>query len=404
MTPAQPQSVRRRRVFYIPGYDPFHPRRYRELYRRQGALQAEISGFRLALSPGRGGRSWTVISTQDNTETRTEFEVLAWSDIVRASMGGTIPATYAQMVHTAWIYLSTGALFRLMQLRKGPILVALYPVVVLLLQAAAALGLGWLGMRAAAAALPGAPSAAWLAPGLGAAAAVALLQLFRHNDRWFFAYYLMHDYAFSSRWRGAYPPELDRRIAEFGSRIEAALTEDWDEVLVVGHSSGAHLAVSLLARLIRDGRANGPAALGLLTLGQAMPMISFLPEARALRADLALMAGQNRAFWLDVSAPGDACAFALCDPAAVSGVAPPHARGPLILSAAFSKTIAPGRWRKLRRHVFRLHFQYLCAFEHPGSYDYSRITAGPLRLADRFAGQAPSRSRITRVASRHTAR
>ena len=29
----------RRRVFYIPGYDPFHPRRYRELYRKEGADQ-----------------------------------------------------------------------------------------------------------------------------------------------------------------------------------------------------------------------------------------------------------------------------------------------------------------------------------------------------------------------------
>jgi len=29
--------VRRRRVFYIPGYDPIHPRRYRELYRKEGA-------------------------------------------------------------------------------------------------------------------------------------------------------------------------------------------------------------------------------------------------------------------------------------------------------------------------------------------------------------------------------
>lgn len=25
------QTIRRRRVFYIPGYDPIHPRRYREL-------------------------------------------------------------------------------------------------------------------------------------------------------------------------------------------------------------------------------------------------------------------------------------------------------------------------------------------------------------------------------------
>ena len=43
--------VRRRRVFYIPGYDPFHPRRYRELYRSEGAEQAQISCYALSLSP-----------------------------------------------------------------------------------------------------------------------------------------------------------------------------------------------------------------------------------------------------------------------------------------------------------------------------------------------------------------
>ena len=33
----------RRRVLYLPGYDPIPPRRYRELYRREGAAQATIS-------------------------------------------------------------------------------------------------------------------------------------------------------------------------------------------------------------------------------------------------------------------------------------------------------------------------------------------------------------------------
>ena len=32
--------VRRRRVIYVPGYDPFHARRYRELYRREAEAQA----------------------------------------------------------------------------------------------------------------------------------------------------------------------------------------------------------------------------------------------------------------------------------------------------------------------------------------------------------------------------
>jgi hypothetical protein len=48
--PATTVQVKRRRVFYIPGYDPIHPRRYRELYRKEGADQAAISGYSIALA------------------------------------------------------------------------------------------------------------------------------------------------------------------------------------------------------------------------------------------------------------------------------------------------------------------------------------------------------------------
>ncbi len=402
MSTEPPSIVRRRRVFYIPGYDPFHPRRYRELYRRQGALPAQISGDRLRLVAGHGGNGWSVASEQDEEEIRTEFAVLTWSDIVRASMGGSIPAAYAQMVHTAWIYIATGALFRLMRLRKGPILVALYPISALIVQALAALVFG-LAALALATLIPG-PAARIVGPLAMAGAVILVLNWFRNHDRRFFAYYLMHDYAFTSRWKGAYPPDLDTRLAEFGERILAATREDWDEVLLIGHSSGAHLAVSVLARLLRDGRLPPDANLALLTLGQVVPMVTYLPEARALRADLALMGDQDRIFWLDVSAPGDGCAFALCDPVATSGVASPGQRAPLVISAAFRKTLAPERWRALRWHFFRLHFQYLCAFDRPGAYDYFRITAGPRRLRDRFAAARPSNSRITRSANRFTSR
>ena len=43
--PPDKAAVRRRRVFYIPGYDPIHPRRYRELYRKEAAAQAAISVY-----------------------------------------------------------------------------------------------------------------------------------------------------------------------------------------------------------------------------------------------------------------------------------------------------------------------------------------------------------------------
>ncbi|MCL6284286.1 hypothetical protein M3P21_12195 [Ruegeria sp. 2012CJ41-6] len=403
MSSNRPDEIFRRRVFYIPGYDPIHPRRYRELYRKEGAAQAVISGYEIDLSAktGTGPYGWHVRSVQDGRQVETEVEVLVWSDIVRDSMSNSIPAAYLQMLRTAWIYISSGALWRLMRLRKGPVIAALYPVAMLLGQLLLAVGLGWLVFRAMALLPLGVASLVGAVAGL--LAGVALLHWFRARDGRFFAYYLMHDYAYSAQLHGATPPALEARMGEFRERVGAALRSDVDEVLVVGHSSGAHLGVSVLADLIRqdDLPKNSP-ALGFLSLGQVVPMVSFLPRAQRLRRDLHALSTSEALAWVDVSAPGDGCAFALCDPVTVSGVAPAGKRWPLVFSAAFTQTLSPERWRALRWRFFRLHFQYLCAFDRPGDYDYFRITAGPLTLANRYATRAPSKSRIDVAVSKYT--
>ena len=393
--------VRRRKVFYLPGFDPVPPRRYRELYRREGAQQARYSGYQLVQvsRTERTGPGWAVSARIDGQDVDTDVEVLVWSDIVRASMSGSVPDTYMQLFRTVRTYVGSGALFRLMPLRKGPVIAALYPVVFLLGQLLIAVAIAVaLGAGLAELTVP----AAWV---LGLAMVPPVLNWFRRNDGRVMAWYLMHDYAFIAERGGAYPPVLEDRLERFADRVAGALESgDWDEVLVVGHSSGAYLAVSVLADLVRDGRASaqGP-ALGLLTLGHVTPMVSFLPEAGRLRADLRLLSTADELTWVDVSAPGDGCSFALCDPVAVSGVAPSEGkRWPLVISAAFTRTLSPERQRALRWRFFRLHLQYLHAFDRAGVYDYFAITAGPLSLAQRFDGRAPSRSRIERPASGHT--
>jgi hypothetical protein len=407
-TPSRP--VARRRVFYIPGYDPFPPRRYRELYRSESAAQAAISGYHIALGPA--GKSahfgWQVRAGIEGATTRTDFEVLVWSDLVRDSMSNTIPATYAQLLRTAWAYIGSGALWRLMRLRKGPVIAALYPIGMLLLQLAVALALAY-GVAAGllwggGLVLP--EGAQWLAALIAtlvaSGALIAVLRWFRARDGRFFAYYLMHDYAHSARLNGAYPADLEARLAQFADRIAEALTEDLGEVLVVGHSSGAHLGVSVLTDLIRSGRAGEHTpALGFLTLGQVVPMLSFLPEAHRLRGDLQFLSRRKELTWVDITAPGDGCSFALCDPVSVSGVSPPDKIWPLVFSAAFTQTLSPARWKTLRWRFFRLHFQYLCAFDRPRDYDYFRVTAGPLTLAERYRGRPASRSRIERAVSKY---
>ncbi|MCV2869916.1 hypothetical protein OEW28_14895 [Defluviimonas sp. WL0002] len=402
MQSGRDRAVRLRRVFYIPGYDPFPPRRYRELYRSEGAAQARVSGYALDVRglPGQSNR-WQARFAESGAESMAELEVLLWDDIVRGSMSRSIPATYVQALRTAWVYLSGGAFFRLLRLRKGPMIAALYPVALLLLQAAVA-GLAAVGANLAVLHLLADWAFPW-AQAFAALPAVAVfagtLVVFRHWDNRVFAYYLMHDYAFSALGRGAYSSSLEHRLRTFQARLAEALRDEaTQEVLVVGHSSGAHLAVSVLADLIREGKvpAGGP-ALSLLTLGHVVPMVAVLPEAARLRRDLRYLSKRDELTWVDVTAPGDGCTFALCDPVAVVGVAEPGKLWPLVLSAAFTQTLSADRWRALRWRFFRLHFQYLCAFDRPGDYDYFRITAGPLTLAARFAGRAASQSRIERA-------
>jgi hypothetical protein len=382
------EPVFRRKVFYIPGYDPIHPRRYRELYRKEGAAQAQITGYALTLMPrkGAGPYGWRV-STAMPGRTEAEFEVLVWSDLVRSSMEQGIPGTYLQLVRTAWAYIGSGALFRLMRLRKGPMIAALYPIGLLILQLVLALLAAWGLYRLGALVHPA------LGVVIGLATIPLILQTFRRYDNKVFAYYLMHDYAYSAQSGGANPAELEVRMAEFVVRIRSSLA-DCDEVLVVGHSSGAHLAVSILSDMIREGLPEKPPALALLSLGQVVPMVSFLPKANRLRRDLAYLSARPELTWVDVTAPGDGCAFALCDPVSVTGVAPENKLWPLVISAAFTQTLSPERWKDLRWRFFRLHFQYLCAFDRPGDYDYFQITAGPVTLAERYRNRAPSKSRI----------
>ncbi len=392
--------VRKRRVFYIPGYDPFPPRRYRELYRKEGAKQATISGYEISVRQREAsdGYGWHAVAGIDGQKIDAEFDVLVWSDLVQTSMDGSIGCTYLQLLRTAWTYISTGALRRLMWLRKGPMIAALYPVAMLIGQLLVAISLAWIfGGLLSKFTLAG---AGWV---IGLPIIVLVLRWFKKRDSRFYAYYLMHDYAFAAKNRGRNPAELDARLGRFRHQIELALSSDVDEVLVVGHSSGVHLAVNILAEIVRNSprRSDSP-ELAFLSLGQVVPMVSFLPEASQLRSDLKTLSQTDALAWVDVSAPGDGCSFALCDPVAVSGVASPEKKWPLVLSAAFSQTLSPEKWRQLKRRYFRLHFQYLCAFDRPGGYDYFQITCGPLSLAERYRDRQPSKSRIDVSASPYT--
>lgn len=390
------QDVRRRKVFYVSGFDPLGPRRYRELYRREGPEQARICGYDVTVKGMRssscGNYRWAVTHEVEGVATASEFEFLGWDDIVRHSIRPSLLYVYSLMFKTLWIYLSSGAIRAMWRLRSGPLVAGLVPAFLMIFYLCYA-GLVGLSTGLLLSGALGAPW--WLAAGAGLGAGTLAMLATRLFEEQMMIYFMVNDLGYSAQLGGAYPGPLSARLDEFAARIRAEVASgDYDEVLVVGHSSGAQLAISAVSRALEGGGMRGGTPLSVLTLGQSIAMTSFLPKADALRADLARLADEPTVFWLDVTAPGDGACFALTDPVANCRAHGRHpgTMNPVVVSAAFKHTMAEGELRRYRWRLLRMHFQYLCAFARPRDFDYFLITGGPLALATRFAGRECSPS------------
>jgi hypothetical protein len=395
-TPLKPQTVRRRRVYFVPGFDPRGPRRIFSLYREESQKQAAISGYeidvtRMKYERGAHAAHWRAEMRADDRESEVEFIMLRWEDIATRWMRRSLLSTYRLMAVTLWRFTASGAFRALCRIDVLSTFIGIYPVAMMLLYLIIASGVAALTVWAGG--LITGLAGIWFAP-LAAIAFAGVFRLTRLVDEWTFVYYLMCDFGFTASHSMGEAPEIEDRIDRFADRIyQDWLLGDCDELLVVGHSSGSSHAASAVARLIglgADGR-KGP-HISFLTIGQTIPMLSFLPGAQRMRDELQIL-GQSEAIdWIDVSTPADAISYWLTDAVSVSGQRKSGAErvNPRVYSAKFWTAISPKMEATLRRRYFRIHFQYLCAFDRPEDYDFFRITAGSLKLSQYYEDRRES--------------
>lgn len=372
----------RRIVFFVSGFDPAGPRRYRGFFREAaakrggvetGPLRRDADGIAARWAARAGGREAEVV-------------FLRWDDLARARMRRSLLRLHLDLARAFRAYVLSGAFAALFRLRRVPTLVGLWPPSMMLVFLAAAAGLGWAAGSLAASALG---PAGWAA---APAAFLLAMRASRASDGALLVHYLMADLAFTADHAAGRAPEMEARLDAFARRIGAARREGWGEVLVVGHSSGAALAALAADRALAGPGAGPGARLSLLTFGQTIPMLSFLPGAAALRAALGRLGASEALDWIDVSSPWDGGCFALADPVSVSGARVPGApeRNPKVLSARFGDRLSAEARRALRWRWLRRHALYFAALDGPRDCDWLEIVTGPSRLAERFAGRRPS--------------
>lgn len=374
--------TKRRKVFFISGYDPKGPGWYHSLFAREAKLQAPVSGMTLEVSERRNldreQSVWSVRGRENGHEVNCEYVFLRWDDIVRKSWTRGTLAMMSVVFGNLYNYLRNGILWRLLGTSWITFNAAFYPSAFVLLAIIAGLLIGW-GF-ATIASISG-----WLSALLVVAIAVAFAGVVLPVlDRKFVIYWMSRIFAFNLKQGKGEVEGLHERTGQFANLItQAASSGDFDEIVVIGHSTGCQLAVSVLATAIK---AEPDIKLSFMTLGGSIAMMAWVKEAGWFCDQLERVANHPGIDWIDFSASQDGASFTLFDPVEGSGLKHFNKRNkkPKLLSIKMFQLFSPARFKKIRHSWNQVHFQYLSASEVLGDYDYFAIIAGHKTMAERF--------------------
>ena len=373
-----PQPVQRRLVIYCPGFDPRGPRHYRRLYRKQAALYSGRSGIELQVSDmpreDRQWLQWQVHNASD--EVTVDYHCLDWSPLIRRYWYESLPSLLRGVFQTLGQYVRCGFLGRVRReaaLTGWAFLITLSYLFIALLVASVAATAAAVWLQQAVSGPIAEADWQWLA-GAGLLALIAYL-MWRHEHR-LGARWLMRIAVFCARYAQGRIPQIDSYAEQVTAYIErVAKTKPYDELLLVGHSVGTLLAIAVRARWQQQADADTQ-PLACLTLGECIPLSSFLPQAQQVHRHIRLAAA-HKAPWLDVTAPPDGACFALYDFAAEFADPAASDGRPRCINARFHTAFAADTYARVKRDKFNLHFQYLMAAERPAAYNYFVCSAGP---------------------------
>lgn len=379
------KDVRKRLVLYLSGFDPRGVRYYHQLYRADAARQAAVSGYEIDVGKreriGANLIRWHVRMHQDERSTETEYLYCEWDDIVR-QFWVKQPTKLAWVTLTAsWRALRSGVFAKTFQWSWPAGVTATMPVLAILFLLLFGLGLSVAGYFAI--------GVAGLFGGL--VVGFTVLWLAYRLEQKFNLTWVGRILSFHEREEQSRTHTLDKRRDMFGAYLAERIRQGGvDEILVAGHSYGAALAIAVVARALDDMTEDAP-TLSLITLGQTIMWLAWLPEASAMRREIAAVAESDAVDWLDISAPPDGACFALVDPYTAIGDRSIDRKNPKLLNAKFHEIMPEAEFDRSSRNWMRLHFQYIMATARPADYDYFAITAGSQTLADRFAHRASVR-------------
>ena len=365
-------TVAKRLVFHIGGYDPITPpasaqRRFvREIARFQAtwSVKAYVDSLRDSADQSK----WNVTTSGPNWQVQTDYRLVRWDDVIETFKRRTIWSRIPLGVLAFLDFVAGGALRDYLRTNWHYAGFFLYPFVAFGVLVLGALVIGVYALKIGESIL--------VASGIGLLLLAALLV---GPWRWLHLGSLFDDWIFSREYIRKGNSTIERRMERLAVEIaEAAKNSEADELLVIGHSLGAVIAVDLLDRALRRDGALGASGtpVTLITIGSSILKIGFHRAATRFRAAVERVARGPGIFWADYQARIDVLNFYNTKP--MAEMALPTEYEPVVKLVEFSRMLERRIYRRIRLRFYRLHCQFISGNDKRALYDYFMLVCGPV--------------------------
>jgi hypothetical protein len=365
-------TVSKRLVFHVGGYDPITPhagaqRRFvREIARFQliWSVKASIDGLHDCADP----MKWSVTTTGPNWRVETDYHLVRWDDVIENFSRLTIYWRIPLGIIAFLDFVVSGALRGYLRTNWHYAGFFLYPFVMFGALILVTSFIGVLTLKASGS-IP-----------VGIVVVVVLLvALLAGPWRWLHLDTLFDDWIFSREYVRKGNWLLEQRLDRLAAQIVAAANgSDADELLVIGHSLGAVLAVDLLDRALMLDPAFGTRKVPVtfLTIGSSILKIGVHRGATRFREAVARVALSPGIFWGDYQARADIMNFYNTNP--MAEMALPTEDGPVVRLVELGRMLDHAMYRRIRLKFYRLHCQFISGNDRRAPYDYFMLVCGPV--------------------------
>lgn len=371
-----------RSVFYIAGFDPRSYKYYYSMFKNNVFKTGRLDAKSITITKLTNAKIPYFDIDYEGFKTRYYF--LAWNDIVVKHFS----KTFFAVILSAFIFLKayiftnffSNVVFKVAKESRTQLIAGLYPVLFLLLSYTLVFFLLYLLFLV-------------MHNHLIVFVLITGVILFLASKLVLFVgdkggiFWLLSIYAFCYQYARGAVCGVEDRNTQFALAIVENLKQNANanhETLVVAHSVGTILAVSVMAKVIEICKRENIHFnhLKLVLIGECIPLTSYHKCAMNFKAELDILA-KTKFIWLDFTSKIDGACFFMLDYLKTSGVFAKAGCGPKMLSVRFFKIYTKKTYKRIRYKWYQVHFLYLKATELNGGYDYFYMVCGAKKLEEK---------------------